>query len=662
MEALKQYLLKNFEQAFVLLVLLSVVGIYYFAPFKLAFLNFFFIPILMAGYYLGMRYAVLGAFLCVTLVIVYLAIDPTPFLSLPDRQSVFLQVSLWGGFLIISGALVGRLYENLDARIQNEKKINEAYQQTQVELEEANQKLKDYAENLESMVEEKTQHLSATNKVVEQLKNRVEEVLYSSMDPTVAKLLIEKKLRTEKKHISVLVSDLQGFTPYVENKRPESVIHELNKYLKDMSVFVDVYSAHLDRFTGDGFTLEFGAPIDYKYHALQAVVCGVSMMEFMRESAYPWKVRLAITSGSAVVGMIGGRKRAYTAMGDCANTASRLEALCPPGSLLIDEETYNATKDFIEVQVFHTNGQNGGSGLSHIKSEIIKLKQELEKQPGDAGIMMQLAHKLMQIGEFQMAKDWFSKVMEVDPNRNEAKIDYAEASMHSGNDLIKLKGRSNGFVLYEVIGMRNFLDTPAIPASIRDQYSHVIAKNSIPMELIWPVEIISGELGHAARTTLLAYALADQLNIGARERQALVTAGFLHNIGHQIVPHSVLTKATRLTQEDIQSIQRHPEESVRLMLRHGYDDRMALECVVNHHQTPSNTGYPNRSDVKGVSKIARILSIAEVYESLTEDRPWRDRWNPESALEEMRMDAVNGKFDAEIFEAFEEMILSGFRD
>ena len=60
MEALKRYLINNFEQIFALLILLSVAGITYFIPYKLAFLNFYFIPILVAAYYLGVRKASLS--------------------------------------------------------------------------------------------------------------------------------------------------------------------------------------------------------------------------------------------------------------------------------------------------------------------------------------------------------------------------------------------------------------------------------------------------------------------------------------------------------------------------------------------------------------------------------------------------------------------------
>ncbi len=652
MDKIKAYLSKNFEQTFVLLVLLSVVGIYYFAPFKLAFLNFFFIPILMAGYYLGIRYAVLGAFLCIVLVSAYVAFDPQPFLYVPEKQDIYLQISLWGGFLILSGALVGRLYEILDARVEKEKSLNQAYQSSQEELEKANAKLKNYAKNLKSMVEEKTQHLSDSKRVVEQLKNQVEEVLHSSMDPTVAQMLIEKRLRTEKKNISVLVADLHQFTPYVENRRPEAVIHELNKYLKDMSVFMDAYSAHLDKYTGDGYMLEFGAPIDYKYHALQAVVCGIRMRDFMHHSTYPWPMRLGITSGNAVVGMIGGRRQAYTAMGNCANTASRLESLCPPGSLLIDEETYQQTKHFIKVREFCNDETQRDGRRSNVESDIQLLQQQLTQQPKNVELMVQLANKLLQHGEAEQAKDWFAKAMHLKPDLDDVKIGYAEASMQVSQHHIRLKGRSDAVMLYEVVGLRDFLLSPAIPARLRQEFGHIIEQNSIPSELIWPTEIISGQLGHAARTSLLSYALADKLNVGERERQALLTASFLHNCGHQIVPHSVLTKTAALTKEDIQSIQLHPEESVRVMIQHGYDDAMAIECVRN-----CNTGSS-----APISQIARILSIAEVYEALTDFRPWRDRWLPQSALEEMRVDVRNGKFDAKTFDAFEEMILSGLND
>src|SRR5579859_3143807 len=80
MDKLKAYFLKNFEQTFVLVLLVSVALINYFVPYKLAFLNFYFIPVMLTAYYLDVRRALLGAVLCLIMVGVYFTLDPDSFI------------------------------------------------------------------------------------------------------------------------------------------------------------------------------------------------------------------------------------------------------------------------------------------------------------------------------------------------------------------------------------------------------------------------------------------------------------------------------------------------------------------------------------------------------------------------------------------------------
>ena len=80
MEALKVYLIRNFEQVFVLLILVSVASINYLIPYKLAFLNFYVIPILLGAYYLGVHKALLGGVLCTLIVTLYAYLFPQSFM------------------------------------------------------------------------------------------------------------------------------------------------------------------------------------------------------------------------------------------------------------------------------------------------------------------------------------------------------------------------------------------------------------------------------------------------------------------------------------------------------------------------------------------------------------------------------------------------------
>lgn len=135
MKALKNYLVKHSEQIFALLILISVATINYLIPYKLVFLNFFFILILLGAYYLGLHKALMGAVLTTLIVVTYVYYFPDTFMPTFTGLDLWMNVLTWSSFLILTGALVGRLIQRL-----------------KTEMEEANiakRKLEIYAQRLE---------------------------------------------------------------------------------------------------------------------------------------------------------------------------------------------------------------------------------------------------------------------------------------------------------------------------------------------------------------------------------------------------------------------------------------------------------------------------------------------------------------------------------
>ncbi|HLA41062.1 MAG TPA: adenylate/guanylate cyclase domain-containing protein, partial [Candidatus Glassbacteria bacterium] len=246
MEKLKNYLLSHFEQSFVLLVLVSTVAINYFIPQKLAFLNFYFLPVILGANYLGRRRAVLGAMLCVLVVVSYMMLDQQAFIADNGELNTYLHIVIWAGFLILAGAVVGGLQEKLAGEIQTTRQLNQSLEANQVALNAANNTLRDYNLNLEQRVKERTVELEQSKTAIEGLKKKVETALYSTMDSSVVNLLIEGRLRSEKRPMSVLFSDLVGFTTYSERTAPETVVADLNRYLQDMEPVLFTYRGHID--------------------------------------------------------------------------------------------------------------------------------------------------------------------------------------------------------------------------------------------------------------------------------------------------------------------------------------------------------------------------------------------------------------------------------
>jgi outer membrane murein-binding lipoprotein Lpp len=163
-ERAKRYLLANFEHLFVLVALLSTAGVNYLVPTKLAFLNFYFLPIIMAGYYLGRRSAVLGALLCTLMIAIYVVLFPEAFQVGTSPSDVYSYVATWGGFLILAGAVVGRLQEQLAEEVRTTTVLNAELRQREQDLTAANQTLKAYGEDLEIRVRDRTEELEQSKR------------------------------------------------------------------------------------------------------------------------------------------------------------------------------------------------------------------------------------------------------------------------------------------------------------------------------------------------------------------------------------------------------------------------------------------------------------------------------------------------------------------
>jgi putative nucleotidyltransferase with HDIG domain len=120
MNEIKTYLFKHFEKILVLSILIIVVFISYLVSYKMGFLNFFYLPIIAAGYFLGKRMAVLTAFLCILVVIAFLLISPASFfISGVDKTYVIVSLTAWSSFLILTSAVIGYLYEEKEKRIKD---------------------------------------------------------------------------------------------------------------------------------------------------------------------------------------------------------------------------------------------------------------------------------------------------------------------------------------------------------------------------------------------------------------------------------------------------------------------------------------------------------------------------------------------------------------
>ncbi len=164
------------------------------------------------------------------------------------------------------------------------------------------------------------------------------------------------KLGGDKKDLSVLFSDIRGFTTISEGLTPEDLVHLLNEYLTVMTDIVFKYEGTLDKYMGDAIMAVYGAPLDQPDHPSRACASALDMMEklkklnekWIREGKTPLDIGIGINTGMMMVGNMGSDQRFdYTVMGDAVNLSSRLEGANKTYKthILISEHTYERIRD-----------------------------------------------------------------------------------------------------------------------------------------------------------------------------------------------------------------------------------------------------------------------------------------------------------------------------
>lgn len=166
------------------------------------------------------------------------------------------------------------------------------------------------------------------------------------------------ELGGEEREVTILMSDLRGFTALTARLTPHEVIEFLNLYLESMVDVISQYEGTIDEIIGDAILVIFGAPLACDDHAAKAVACGLAMQLAMAEvnrrlterGAAPLEMGIGIHSGRVIVGNIGSLRRTkYAAVGSTVNLAGRIESFTTGGQLLISESTRERIKSSLRI-------------------------------------------------------------------------------------------------------------------------------------------------------------------------------------------------------------------------------------------------------------------------------------------------------------------------
>ena len=156
--------------------------------------------------------------------------------------------------------------------------------------------------------------------------------------------------------------------------------------------------------------------------------------------------------------------------------------------------------------------------------------------------------------------------------------------------------------------------------------------------------------GHSNRVLELTLKLAGALSVPERQMRDLRRGVLLHDIGKMGIPDAILHKPGPLTVEEWEVMQQHPRYAYDMLSPIVYL-RNSLDIPYAHHEKWDGTGYPRGLKADSIPLLARIFSVADVYDALTSNRPYRGAWSDERALQYI-LEQSGKRFDPQVVEAF----------
>ncbi len=203
-------------------------------------------------------------------------------------------------------------------------------------------------------------------------KRRIRDMFGKYVSPSVVDQILENppELGGVDKDLTVLFSDIRGFTTLSENMTPQELVNHLNLYLTAMTDIIMEYEGTLDKYVGDEIMCFWGAPLPQDDHAMFACKCALRQMQVLKELNIGWppekrlNIGIGLNSGIMTVGNMGSQGRMnYTLTGDNVNLGARLEGTNKQymSNIIISEYTYGLVKDSViarELDNIRVKGKN----------------------------------------------------------------------------------------------------------------------------------------------------------------------------------------------------------------------------------------------------------------------------------------------------------------
>ncbi len=156
---------------------------------------------------------------------------------------------------------------------------------------------------------------------------------------------------------------------------------------------------------------------------------------------------------------------------------------------------------------------------------------------------------------------------------------------------------------------------------------------------------------HCLRVAMMAVTIGNKLNLDKKMMRELCEAALLHDIGKRTIDVNIIRKPDKLTNNEFDEIKKHPANGYYLLRKNGNYSLEVMNAVLMHQEKYDGSGYPLKLKGDDISYLARIITVADVYDALTSKRPYRQPWSVAEA-EEFMMGGSGTHFDYDIVVAF----------
>jgi len=205
-----------------------------------------------------------------------------------------------------------------------------------------------------------------------------------------------------------------------------------------------------------------------------------------------------------------------------------------------------------------------------------------------------------------------------------------------------------------------FKENPHIVAlndTVESILDEVFANKDVLVEMVDIKKMDNYLYEHAVNTAVLSLLIGLELKMREDELRRMIMAALLMDVGNNLIKQELLNKPDKLDPKEYREIQSHVEKGFEFIREHSDVPVHIRNIVLQHHERYDGSGYPKGLKGDLIDKIARIIAVADTYDALTSDRPFRPAFDPSAALEKIMSDAGK-KFDFEIVNVFSKRVLA----